>query len=62
MDDELGAVAASERSELAATVTSLAVHFRVEAAGYPAGPPTDPDVTNSVIRFLGNQGHNDSGA
>jgi len=27
MDDELGAVAASERSELAVTVTSLAVHW-----------------------------------
>jgi len=26
---------------------------RVEAAGYPAAPPTDPDVNNSLIRFLG---------
>ena len=23
--------------------------------GYPFAPPTDPDVTHSVIRFLGNQ-------
>ena len=29
------------------------VGFRVEAAGYPAAPPTDPDVNNSLIRFLG---------
>ena len=55
MDDELGGLAACERSEHAASVTSLAVHFRVEAAGYPAAPPTDPYVINSVIRFLGNQ-------
>jgi hypothetical protein len=25
------------------------------SGGCPAAPPTDPDVTNSVIRFLGNQ-------
>ncbi len=29
------------------------VRFRVGAAGYPAAPPTDPDVSNSLIRFLG---------
>ena len=29
------------------------VRFRVGAAGYPAAPPTDPDVNNSLIRFLG---------
>jgi len=23
--------------------------------GHPIAPPTDPDVTDSVIRFLGNQ-------
>ena len=34
------------------TVWPLAI-FRVEAAGYPAAPPTDPDVNNSLIRFLG---------
>ncbi len=31
----------------------LFVGFRVGAAGYPAAPPTDPDVNNSLIRFLG---------
>ena len=25
------------------------------ASGYPASPPTDPDVSNLLIRFLGNQ-------
>ena len=25
------------------------------ASGYPTGPPTDPDVKISLIRFLGNQ-------
>ena len=34
------------------TVTPI-VAFRVGAAGYPAAPPTDPDVNNSLIRFLG---------
>jgi hypothetical protein len=31
--------------------------FRVETA-IAGHPPTDPDVTNSVIRFLGNQSIN----
>ncbi len=31
----------------------LFVGFRVGAAGYPAAPPTDPDVNNSLIRVLG---------
>ena len=25
------------------------------AGGYPPGPPTDPDVSNERIRFLGSQ-------
>jgi len=25
------------------------------AGGYPPGPPTDPDVSDSLIRFLGSQ-------
>src|SRR2546428_4155952 len=25
------------------------------AGGYPPGPPTDPDVSDSLIRFLGGQ-------
>ena len=29
------------------------VGFRVEAASYPAAPPTDPYVKISLIRFLG---------
>ena len=29
--------------------------FRVESAGCPANPPTDPDVKISLIRFLGYQ-------
>jgi hypothetical protein len=32
--------------------------FRVETADYSAIPPTDPYVTNSVIRFFSNQGSN----
>ena len=58
MDGKHGATVAGERSELATGVRCLTVHFRVEAAGYPAAPPTDPDVTNSVIRFLGNRSVN----
>jgi hypothetical protein len=29
--------------------------FPGRASGYPTGPPTDPDVRNSRIRFLGSQ-------
>ena len=29
--------------------------FPGRASGYPASPPTDPDVSNLLIRFLGNQ-------
>ena len=55
MDGKCGATGARERSEHAPGVRHFSVHFRVEAAGYPAAPPTDPYVINSVIRFLGNQ-------
>ena len=55
MDGKCGAFCAGERSEHALNSTRFTVHFRVEAAGYPAAPPTDPYVINSVIRFLGNQ-------
>ena len=58
MVGKCGATVACERSEHATGVRRFSVHFRVEPAGYPAGPPTDPDVTNSVIRFLGDRSVN----
>ena len=38
MDVKCGATVACERSEHATGVRRFAVHFRVEAAGYPAAP------------------------
>jgi len=31
------------------------IDIRVGPAGCPARPPTDPDVNNSLIRFLGSR-------
>ena len=42
-------IASTENSN---SPNAVPVGFRVEAAGYPAAPPTDPYLKISLIRFL----------
>src|SRR5207249_9337957 len=43
----------TERS--ASGAAAVRRRFPGRASGYPTGPPTDPDVRNERIRFLGSQ-------